>query len=385
MTPAGVANRNGNARQVVAAIPFTAAAHEHQEPAFSRGPVALTAAQQQLDTIDLPAFGFLRHIYLDVTCTGGVGGTLAADGPFNIIASVTLLDVNGAPIVGPLDGYALHWANIVGGYAGTPDARDLPGFVGSAPNPSFRVRIPIEISHYNGLGSLANQNAAAPYQIMVTLNSVGNVFSAAPTTNPSVTITATEETWTLPSATDVTGRPQQQLPPAHGTGQKWTSRSTAVNSGDQTVQLNRVGNLIRNLVYIARTAAGARSDAVFPDPVVVNWDGRQLVNEPQKYLVNTMYEELELTTATRRDTGVFVLTFANSQKNKAGDDTPNLWIPTVQSTRLELRGNIATAGSIQTLVNDVQPIEVNPAERYVESNVTSPAAIPGPAPTPISG
>jgi hypothetical protein len=101
MTPAGVASRNnggGNARQVVAAIPFTAAAHEHQEPAFTRGPTLLTANAQQLDTIDLPAFGFLRHIYLDVTCTGGVGGTLAADAPFNIIQSLTLLDVNGAPL-----------------------------------------------------------------------------------------------------------------------------------------------------------------------------------------------------------------------------------------------------------------------------------------------
>jgi hypothetical protein len=386
MTPAGTASRNGNARQVVAAIPFTAAAHEHQEPAFTRGPTTLTANQQQLDTIDLPAFGFLRHIYLDVTVTGAVGGTLAADGPFNIIASLTLLDVNGAPIVGPLDGFALQWANIAGGYSGSPDARDQPSFVGSAPNPSFRLRIPIEISHYNGLGSLANQNAAAPYQVMITLNTLANIYSVAPTGTPQVTITATEETWTLPSATDVTGRPQQQLPPAHGTGQKWTSRTANnVGPGDSTVQLNRVGNLIRNLVYIARTSGGVRSDACFPDPVIVNLDGRQLLNEPQKYLINNMYEELELFSATRRDTGVFVLTFANSQKNRAGDDTPNLWLPTVQSTRLELKGTIATGGNIQQVVNDVQPIEVNPAERYVESNVTAPAAIPGPAPSPISG
>jgi hypothetical protein len=80
-----------------------------------------------------------------------------------------------------------------------------------------------------------------------------------------------------------------------------------------------------------------------------------------------------------------VLTFANSQKNRAGDDTPNLWLPTVQSTRLELRATINTNGNVQTMINDVQPVEVNPAERYVESNVTAPAAIPGPAPTPISG
>lgn len=388
MTPAGVATRNGQgqARVAVPAIPFTAASHEHQEPAFTRGPTLLTANAQQLDTIDLPAFGFLRHIYLDVTCTGGVGGTLAADAPFNIIQSVTLLDVNGAPLIGPLDGFALQWANIAGGYAGAPDGRDLPGFVGSAPNPSFRIRLPIEISHYNGLGSLANQNAAAPYQVMVTLNSTANIYSVAPTTAPSVTITATEETWTLPAATDVTGRPQQQLPPAHGTAQKWTARVTNnVGPGDSTVQVTRVGNLIRNIVWIARTAAGVRSDACFPDPMIVNLDGRQLLNEPQKYFINTIYEELELSSAARRDTGVFVLTFANSQKNRAGDDTPNLWLPTVQSTRLELKGNIVTNGNIQTVVNDVQPVEVNPAERYVESNVTAPAAIPGPAPSPISG
>jgi hypothetical protein len=221
---------------------------------------------------------------------------------------------------------------------------------------------------------------------MITLNSIANVTSAAFTTPPVVTFTATEETWTLPAATDNTGRPQQQLPPAHGTGQKWTSRTVAVGStGDFTVPITRVGNLIRNLLFIARTGAGARADTVFPDPTIINWDGRQLVNEPQKYLVNNMYEDLNLSTAARRDTGVFAMSFAISQKNYAGDDTPNLWLPTVQSTRLELKGSWAASGSVQVVVNDVQPIEVNPAERYVESNVTAPAAIPGPAPSPVSG
>src|SRR3954453_12200524 len=99
----------------VPAVPFVASAHEHVEPAFTRT-FTPGASVQQLDPIDVPAYGFLRHVLLEISASGGVGGTAPADYPYNILSQIALQDVNGANIVGPIDGYALYLANVVGGY-----------------------------------------------------------------------------------------------------------------------------------------------------------------------------------------------------------------------------------------------------------------------------
>lgn len=365
---------NGGAPMVVAGVPFTAAAHRHQEPAFKSPARILTAATQQLDPINVPSFGYLRHIFLDVNTTVvGVGGTLHEDGPYSIIQSLTLLDVNGAPIVGPIDGYGLYLANLIGGYVFTNNASSLPGFSAVVTAPRFQLRVPVEIAAHNALGSIANQNAAAPYQLIIVLNNIAGVYSVAPGTAPTIQITGTLETWTLPAAADSDGHPQNQLPPAHGTGQFWSSRTqTGLAAGDNTIPINRVGSLLRNIIFVTRNATPVRADNVFPDPAIINWDGRQLVNEPRDYRISKNFDSIGA-----RPTGVFAYTFDETVLGKVGDESPNLWLPTQQSTRLELNGTLGAAGSVQVLVNDVQPIEVAPDQRYVETNATAPGVQPG--------
>lgn len=364
---------NGRQAQVMPMVPFTAAAHEHVEP----GPTftaLLGAAVQQAGPFDVPSYGYLRNIYLQVSSTGGIIGTAVAgaDFPFNILQQITLLDVNGAPLYGPLDGYAAAWTNIVGGYAFRQDPRLAPSFSGVVTTPTFFIRIPVEISHYDGLGSLANQNAAAAYKLSFALNSVaagtqGILASGAYATAPTITVRTWIECWSLPNSTDMAGRPQQQTPPAHGTAQYWTSRRQDVLAGVNTVQLTRMGNLLRNVFCIVRDATGARVDTAFPDPILFNWDARQLFNESQFYRINTEWERWVV---GARDTGIFVYSWSHSVHNRSGDETPNLWIPTVQSTRMEFNGNFAVPGSVQVLTNDIAPAEVVPAERYVERSDT---------------
>lgn len=366
---------NGGQPMALAGVPFTAAAHRHQEPAFKSPTRLLTGATQQLDPINVPSFGYLRHIFLDVVGTGGVIGTgvLSEDAPWNVIQSLTLLDVNGAPIVGPIDGFGLYLANVVGGYTFQNNNALFPAFSNTI-NPRFQVRVPVEIAAHNALGSIANQNAAAPYQLIITLNSSTGFLSTVGTaTLPSVQITGTLETWTLPASQDSAGNPQNQLPPAHGTGQFWSVRNqTGLAAGDNTIPIVRVGSLLRNIIFVCRNATPVRADNVFPDPAIINWDGRQLVNEPQAYRVSKNFDTLGV-----RPTGVFAYTFDETVLGKAGDESPNLWLPTQQSTRLELNGTLGAAGSVQVIVNDVQPIEVAPDQRYVEQNATSPGSIPG--------
>lgn len=351
-------------------IPFTAAAHEHTEPVITDTTLALGAAQQPRGPFDVPAYGFLRHIFLEVTGSGGTlgAGVLSADYPFNILQNIALIDVNGAPIFGPLDGFAALQANIYGAYAFRSDPRLAPDYVGTI-NTKFGLRIPIEITRHNAYGSLANQNAAAAYKLSWTLNTSTAAYSTAPTTPASVQVKAWLESWSQPNAADLTGRPQMREPIGHGTTQFWSSfTKSGLAVGNQTILLPRVGNLIRGLVLIARDGTGARSDGVLPDPLQVTWDARILRYESQFYRRTRQTEALVPSVA--RDTGVFSIMFNDVNDGNAGDEDPNLWLPTVQATRLEIDGTNTVAGGLQVITNDVAPVEVRPDERFVETSAT---------------
>jgi hypothetical protein len=278
--------------------------------------------------------------------------------------------VNGAPIFGPLDGFALLQANIWGGYAYRSDPRQSPNYVGTI-NAKFGLRIPVEISRHNGYGALANQNAAAAYKLAWTLAATTQAYTTAPTTPASFQVRAWLEAWSQPNATDLTGRPQMREPIGHGTTQFWSQfQKSGLAAGNQSILLPRVGNLIRSLIFICRdnTANTPRNDGVFPDPLQVVWDARLLRTESQAYRIQKQMESIAPGAA--RDTGVFVLPFNDSNNGAVGDESPNLWLPTVQATRLEVDGVSTVAGTIQAITNDVAPVEVRPDERFVETSTT---------------
>lgn len=352
---------------VVTALPFTASAHEHTEPATTLT-VVQTAAIQNLNPIDVPAYGYLRHLVIEVVASGGTGGTAAADGPWNIIQSVSLQDVNGANIVGPIDGYALFIANLLGGYAFNNNPTNLPSFVGTAPNPAFQIRVPVEISARDGFGALANQNSAANYKLSLSINSTANAYSVAPSPLPTYTIKVWLEAWTVPAAQNNRGDVQAQVPPLLGTGQFWSQMTRTTLLGNNTVQLTRVGNLLRNIALIGRDVSGVRTDTVLMDPVQFNWDGNQIHNASLRYFKNYLFEKVG--GAFTYPAGVMALPFSHGLTGRMGDESPDLWLPSSQSSRLEFVGTTLAAGSIQVVTNEVAPIEPNQAQRYQVPNDT---------------
>lgn len=352
-------------------IPFTSAAHEHTEPFFDQS-FTPGAAQQNFGPINVPSYGYLRHIYIQVTSTGGAIGTgeLSADYPFNLFSSLALIDTNGAPIFGPLDGYAAFVSNVLGAYNYKSDPRstaNCPWYVGTL-TAQFPLRIPIEISHHDGLGSLANQNSAAAYQIQGSISTFAQMLKTVGTaTAPTFRVRMFLEAWSLPNDTDRAGRPQAQLPPAHGTTQYWSQSVRPVTVGNNTLPVTRVGNLIRNMAFIFRNAAGERVDTVAPDPMTIQWDARQLLLDTQLYRQAQFAESANLVSYPA---GVYAFPFNDSTDNFIGDDNPSLWLPTVQATRLEITGTAAVAGTVQMLINDIAPGEVIPSDRYVETSET---------------
>lgn len=369
----------GQGMPVANTIPFVNASHEHTEPFLDQS-IPLGASAVNVGPINIPSYGYLRHIFLECSFSGGTlgAGALSADFPWNSFQSVSLYDTNGAPIFGPLDGYATYIANIVGGYAFRMDPASSPWF-NSTINGAFFLRVPIEISHHDALGSLANQNSAATYQLNFTINPSTIVYSTAPTTAATLRVRGALEAWSLPNATDRAGRPQAQLPPAHGTTQYWSNQIRPIAVGNNTTALTRTGNLVRNLVFITRTVAGARADTVFPNPAQIMWDARSMNLDTQNYRSQQWWEKSNL---VARPAGVFVWNFNHSRDNIAGDDSPALWWATVQASRLELVGVSEVAGNLQAMTNDIAPGEVTPSERYVETSATGfhpqvGAAVPG--------
>lgn len=346
---------------VMPALPFVASAHEHTEPAFSLT-VTPGAAVQQQNPIDIPASGYFRALWIQVVATGGATGTASADFPWNLIQSIGLQEVNGSTILSPIDGYALYVANVIGGYSYINDPAQAPFHVGATPNPVFYLRIPCEIAAKDGLGALANQNAAAQYKLSLAINSIAAAWTVAPGTTPLLTIKGYLEAWTLPANQDNRGRPQAQIPPLLGTGQYWSATTRATIVGANTLGVTRVGNYIRAIAFIARTAAGARDDTVFPDPFRLNWDGNMIHNCSQLYLQDLFRSKVN--GAFTRPVGVFVLPFNHVTTGRMGNEDPSLWLPTMDTTRLETDGNSATAGSLQMLVNEIAPVETNQAQRY---------------------
>ena len=342
-------------------VPFAQASHHgaEQGPTYTVTP---TTSQQTLGPTPLPATGYLRRVLIQLTSASGVAGTGAGDYPFNIFALVRLTDTNGAPIY-ELSGYNTLVADTYGGYAGAPDPRQDPDYTNSAANPNICPYVPLELDN-TGLGSPANLSASSAYRLTLVVDTIANIWSAAPTTIPTFTISVQPEYWTLPNPTDMSGRPQSIAPPYAGTLQLWSQQpNISVNAGANRIPLNRMGNLLRAVLGVFRSS-GARSDAVIGDPVTLRWDDinldvvtRQIIRKRMREYTNDL---------TARDVGVYMFGLYNYGVDRfVGSKSVASWLPTVTATRYEISTPAGSGGggTIDFLINDVSVAATSPDQR----------------------
>jgi hypothetical protein len=343
-------------------VPFTRAATEHVESFLD---VTLTpgAGSVPIAPVDIPAYGFIRGIYVEVTASGGTGtaATYKGDAPFTAITDIAVSDVNGAPIYGPVDGYDAFQITKVGGLRKLQDPRLHPdvNLGTTAGNYTFLIYIPVEVNPRDALGALGNMNAASAYKLRMSLAALGSVYTANPTGIPTVRVRAWLDAWTQPPATSLQGQPQATEPPAHGTTSFWSKQTFNVNAGQQQLRLNRVGNYLRELIFIYRDVSGVRNKTNFPAPLFINWDTRVLREYQPIVWRGAMAAKLGLTgtdeAARALDTGVYVEDYCHEFDGDIGLELRDGWLPTVQSTRYELSGNFGAAGTLTVLTNDVSP------------------------------
>lgn len=363
---------------VSGSVPFVHAAHEHVEQVRIAAFNGLITANQQFINLNIPSFGFLRHLLVIVTTSGGVAGSgvLSGDAPYNLFSEVTLLDTNGAPIYGPLDGYSAFLSNKYGGYAYNADPAAQPDAAVASSNIinfAYILRVPVEINHNSGFGSLGNMNSAASYKLRLGINTLSNFYSVTTgLTSPTVNVDVYMECWTPPDAYDAFGRPQETEPPSHGTSQSWSKQTFNLTANANQILLTRMGNLLRNVVFVFRDASGVRRVfASMPTPLTLQWDSRQMFVEDIRIRRLYMAERYQqAVAATSVETGVLPYSYMHDVLGHGGDGGVALFLPTVQATRFELDVTNAAVGSVDVLTNDVLPVEADPRRRYVETSTS---------------
>jgi hypothetical protein len=370
---ASATNTDSKAAAPQLLVPFSRAAREHTETFYDSGSLSAGA---DFGPVDIPAYGFLRSLLLDVQVTStGNSATVALheDAPYNALSNLLVQDVNSTPVYGPLDGFSAYCADRYLGIRGPLDPRLVPGGYtqfttgagATAGSGRFTIRIPIEAIARTGLGSLANANSSTTYKLRGTLNSLANIFTTVPNGTVVFRVKATLEAWSVPAAQDWRGRAQEQVPPGNGTT-AYVSRTvfSSVATGANTLRLPRVGNYIRSLVLIFRSGTGSTARSTgessgLPDPTNLYIDTRLM--HQQSPNVSRRYEaERMRNTSTTFDgaggptNGVIVFDGCHDY-GQIGNENGDQWLPTLQSTRAELQFTSAFSGSLTVITHDVAP------------------------------
>lgn len=312
----------------------------------------------------------MRSILVTLTTTsnGGSNGTVQADGPFNAFTNVSVLQPNGQTMYQVSSGHSAAMIQKYGSYRQFSDPRADPAYVANSSQVTFAFRIPFEMDLRDALGALPNKDAAAPFQLNLTLNTLTNVLGSSGTT-PTFTVEAWLEAYDQPP-TILNGQPVQTTPPNMNTLQRWTEQNITITTGQFDARVRKLGNYIRAFVPIA-LAANVRTDTGWPDPlqIVLDEDTKDNISVADfKRRIWEVYGYGGLPGGTSqatavslidgtggRDTGVFPIQyFCDGQQ--LGLENANLYLPTIESEDYLLRGSWGgSIDKLRTLVCEVLP------------------------------
>jgi hypothetical protein len=340
-------------------VPFFYGTNQYVEK-FASNTQTLGATAVEFQTNINPG-GFLRGVRLEVRSVSGVagGGTLSGDAPGAVIASAALENIDGSPIVYPMNGFAhltSQW--MFRPWHGDPSRRfDYSASV----NPAFTLFIQPELRQTAGV--LANTDARALYRVRWTYSTLATLITGGSPTAPAVTVTAYMESWAQPDSNDLRGNPIEEIPP--GLNLATLRRQQIINlaaaGADNTLQLSNMGNELRGILMITRNSSGVRTD-LLSDPIRWRIDNRSLGVFSNQEVFNRMsdfYESLQ--NGSTRPTGVYVFPRFYQPGRMVGES----WLATTNATYVIFESATATggtSGTIQVITDEVVPVGPVPME-----------------------
>jgi hypothetical protein len=358
-------------------VPFVRGSGKGKYKFFSKSGLILTTASQDLGPIDVKAYDYMRAIQVTVTTTanGGATGTAQADAPFNLFTNVAVKQPNGQTMYQTSSGYHAAMIQKYGYYRAYGDPREDPNFSVNGSAATFAFRIPFELDLRDALGALPNKDAAAPFSLELTANTLSNVFGSGQGTSPTFTVEAWLEAYDQPP-TFLNGQPVQTTPPNMNTLQRWTEQNITMSTGQFDARVRKLGNYIRLLLPIMRNSSNARivtngwadplqivldedvkdniSQADFSRRIWETWGYGGIQSGTAATLGTASSIPMAIDSAGGADTGVWPIQYFNDTRDPA--ENVNFYLPTIESEDYLLRGSWGSAVSkLVTLVCEVLP------------------------------
>ena len=309
------------------------------------------------------------------TANGGATGTAAADAPFNMFTSMAVKQPNGQTMYQVSSGYHAAMIHKYGYYRAYNDPRSDPNFLVTGSSATFAIRIPFELDLRDALGALPNKDAAAPFSLELTLNTLTNVFGSGQGTSPTFTVEAWLEAYDQPP-TSLNNQPVQTTPPNMNTLQRWTEQNITMSTGQFDARVRKLGNYLRCILPIMRNSSNARIVTNgWADPVQIVLDEDVKDNISQADWSRRIWEvwnygaldpgtAATLGTASTgavfidspmgADTGVWPIQYFVDTRDIT--ENVNFYLPTIESEDYLLRGSWGSAVSkMVTLICEVLP------------------------------
>lgn len=385
------------APQAASVVPFVRGSGKGKYKFYSRSGLTLTSASQDLGPIDIKAYDYMRSILVTLTTTaaGGATGTAQADSPFNAFTNVAVKQPNGQTMYQVSNGYHAAMIQKYGFYRNFGDPREDPNYFVSGSWATFSFRIPFELDLRDALGALPNKDAAAPFSLELTLNTLTNVFGSGQGTSPTFTVEAWLEAYDQPPV-NLNGQMVQTTPPNMNTLQRWTEQNITMSTGQFDARIRKLGNYLRMIIPIMRNSSnvriGLQQGGTAATVAGANWaDPVQIVlDEDVKDNISAAdwnrrtwevwgYGGTQTGTATTAAAGVAAVGAASGATPLQGQDAAggldtgvfpiqycvdtremtentNFYLPTIESEDYLLRGSWGSAVSkMVTLVCEVLP------------------------------
>lgn len=365
-----VVNGNGQKRPTNAQNQATVGPSAFARSSFQRTEqgeqrtVTLGATQQNVP-LRVPVNGYLRTTNLTVTVesTGNSADVaLQADAPFSLLKNVVFRDANSTPIYSNLEGYEVYLTQVFGGYRAYPNIVDLPSYQApttgtGATAGSFRFRMPLEhMFSRELLGLLANMDSSAQYNVDLVVSDLASIYSTAPNGTVNCTIQIGIDNIASAFVQDGSGATMTQMPPSMGSVQYWTKSVYDLTAGgENTIQLTRVGNVVRNYILIMRNSSGARATLLNDtDRIIVEYDAGQWYNEPLIQRWDYAYKAYGSDySVTGNALGVLLYPFTLDPEGRPGFEFGDDYKSTNSGTKLQWRITPTANGQLIVLTNDI--------------------------------
>jgi hypothetical protein len=268
---------------------------------------ALGTAPVPLQDTQIPPTTLLRCIYLECslawTSSNAAAVAYNPDAPLNFFSSVNFHDAQGTSIVGSFDSFTLAMAQKYFGFVNNSDVTSSAVYNAStgtgAGNVTVVFRIPVEVVSRTGVGSQINTDTQSPLVLSLTLNTLGAIFSTAPT---SADLGSASVVVSYGGYWNQSGSPNSfPTPAAIGTLNyiNWTSYASLLGTSQFNLSNIGLGNSIANILFINRIASSsARDDTSFANPLQIAYRGNVLGQWSETLWKHEMSEAYGFSNAT---------------------------------------------------------------------------------------